>query len=368
MDTNATTLRSEIRDGMRIDWDVPIVMDDGIILRADVFRPIAEGKYPALLSYGPYAKWLHFEDGYETAWRLMTSKHPDVEAGSTNRYQSWEVVDPEKWVPHGYACVRIDSRGCGRSPGLVDVWSAREAQDFAICIEWAGEQPWCNGRVGLNGISYYAINQWHVAAFQPKYLEAICVWEGMADFYRDMVNHGGIYCTFFQNWYDMQVKTVQNGLGTRGPRSRLTGDWVCGPDTLTSEELGGERVDVWHDAFAHRLDDDYYKNRTPDWSRIKVPVFSAANWGGQGLHPRGNFEGFVHAASEKKWLEVHGIEHWTHFYTDYGRELQLQFFDHILKGKDNGWGSGPKVRLQIRHPGEKFVERHEDAWPIPRTQ
>ena len=60
MDTNATTLRSEIRDGMRIDWDVPIVMDDGIILRADVFRPIAEGKYPALLSYGPYAKWLHF--------------------------------------------------------------------------------------------------------------------------------------------------------------------------------------------------------------------------------------------------------------------------------------------------------------------
>jgi hypothetical protein len=63
----------------------------------------------------------------------------------------------------------------------------------------------------------------------------------------------------------------------------------------------------------------------------------AANWGGQGLHPRGNFEGFVRAASKQKWLEAHGIEHWTHFYTDYGRQLQLRFFDHFLHGKKNGW-------------------------------
>ena len=62
---------SEIRDGMRIDWDVPIKMDDGLVLRADVFRPVKEGKYPVLLTYGPYAKWLHFEDGYKTAWKRM---------------------------------------------------------------------------------------------------------------------------------------------------------------------------------------------------------------------------------------------------------------------------------------------------------
>ncbi len=60
--------RSEIRDGMRIDWDVPITMDDGLVLRADVFRPIADGRYPVILSYGPYAKGLAFQDGYPSAW------------------------------------------------------------------------------------------------------------------------------------------------------------------------------------------------------------------------------------------------------------------------------------------------------------
>jgi len=104
------------------------------------------------------------------------------------------------------------------------------------------------------------------------------------------------------------------------------------------------------------------------WERVVTPLFSAANWGGQGLHPRGNFEGFVRAASKQKWLEAHGIEHWTHFYTDYGREQQLRFFDYFLHGKKAGWAKQPKVLLQIRHPGEKFVARAEDAWPIPRTK
>ena len=97
------TQRSEIRDGMRIDWDQPITMDDGLIVRADIFRPIAEGKYPVILTYGPYAKGLAFQDGYPSAWQRMVEKHPDVAAGSSNLYQSWEVVDPEKWVPAGYA-------------------------------------------------------------------------------------------------------------------------------------------------------------------------------------------------------------------------------------------------------------------------
>ena len=86
-------------------------------------------------------------------------------------------------------------------------------------------------------------------------------------------------------------------------------------------------------------------------------MLSTANWGGQPLHPRGNFEGFVRAAAKDKWLEVHGIEHWTHFYTDYGRKLQLRFFDYFLHCKKNGWDKQPKVQLQVRHPGEKFVER-----------
>ena len=115
---------------MRIDWDVPIVMDDGLTLRADVYRPVADGRYPALVSYGPYGKGLAFQEGYKTAWEIMEREFPDAVAGTTNKYQNWEVVDPEKWVPDGYVCVRVDSRGAGRSPGYLDHNNARENRDF----------------------------------------------------------------------------------------------------------------------------------------------------------------------------------------------------------------------------------------------
>ncbi len=359
---------TEDRDGMRIDFNVPITMDDGLVLRADVFRPAKEGRFPVILTYGPYAKNLHFEDGYPSAWRRMAEKHPDVTAGSSNLYQNWEVVDPEKWVPRDYVCVRVDSRGAGCSPGHIDHFSPRETKDFYDCIEWAGVQPWSSGKVGLNGISYYGMNQWHVASLQPPHLAAMCVWEGSADWYRDMTHHGGILSTFWENWYDMQVKTVQYGVGEKGGRSRVTGELVCGPETLSEEELAKNRSDFGGQIFAHPMDDKYHRDRSPVWEKIVTPLFSAANWGGQGLHPRGNFEGFVRSASKNKWLEAHGIEHWTHFYTDYGREQQLKFFDYFLHGKDTGWSKQPKVFLQIRHPGEKFVGRAENEWPLRRTR
>jgi predicted acyl esterase len=112
--------KTEIRDGMMVDWDIPIEMEDGLVLRGDVFRPIEDGRYPVILTYGIYGKWLHFRDGYPEQWDCMCEDHPDVPAGSSNKYQNWEVVDPEKWVPDGYACVRVDSRGAGRSPGYME--------------------------------------------------------------------------------------------------------------------------------------------------------------------------------------------------------------------------------------------------------
>ena len=359
--------RVEIRDGMRIDWNVPITMDDGLVLRADIFRPVKDGRYPVILSYGPYAKNLAFQDGYPSAWQRMAEKHPDVTAGSSNLYQSWEVVDPEKWVPRDYACVRVDSRGAGCSPGFIDHFSPRETKDFYDCIEWAGVQPWSNGKVGLNGISYYGINQWHVASLQPPHLAAMCIWEGAADWYRDMTHHGGILSTFWENWYDMQVKTVQYGAGERGKRSRVHTELVCGPETLPESELIKNRAEFGAEIASHPMDDDYHKSRSPKWDKITTPLFSAANWGGQGLHPRGNFEGFVRAAAKQKWLEAHGIEHWTHFYTDYGREQQLRFFDRFLHGKKDGWAKQPKVLLQVRHI-DKFVPRAENEWPLKRTR
>ena len=358
---------SQIQDNMRIDWNVEITMDDGLVLRADIFRPIDDGKYPVILTHGPYAKGLSFQEGYPSAWQRMVDEHPDVPAGSTNKYQNWEVVDPEKWVPDGYVCIRVDSRGCGASPGYVDHFSPRETEDYAQCIQWAGVQSWSNGKVGLNGVSYYGINAWQVASLQPSHLAAMCVWEGATDWYRDMTHHGGILSAFWANWYDMQVKNVQHGLAERGPKSQVTGELICGTKSLTDDELAQNRCNFGEDILEHPLDDDYHKKRSAVWSKITTPLLTAANWGGQGLHPRGNFEGFMRASSDQKWLEAHGLEHWTEFYTDYGIALQKRFFGHFLKGEDNGWLDQPPVQLQVRRT-DGFDERTEDNWPIPRTQ
>jgi predicted acyl esterase len=361
-------MKSEIRDGMRVDWDAPIAMDDGTILRADVFRPVAEGRYPVILSYGPYAKGLSMQEGYKSQWQRIVESAPEVLDGSSNKHQNWELFDPEKWVPDGYALVRVDSRGAGRSPGYLEVWSPREAQDIAACVEWAGVQPWSSGRVGLHGISYYSMNQWQAAPLKPKHLAALCIWEGSSDYYRELCRHGGILSDFLSTWYPRQVTAVQHGVGERGARSTVTGEPVAGPDTLPEEQLRHNRADCDGDALRHVLIDDYYKARLPKFEDIETPLFSAANWGGMGLHPRGNFEGFLRAGSRQKWLEVHGDTHFTLFYAKYGQDLQRQFFDHFLKGLDNGWDKRPKVMLNIRHPGEKFELRAENEWPLARTQ
>ena len=360
--------KTEVRDGMRIDWDVPIVMDDGLVLRADVFRPITEGRYPVIMTYGPYGKGVAFQEGYKTSWEIMCRENPDAVSGTTNQYANWEVVDPEKWVPDGFVCLRVDSRGAGRSPGYLCHNNDREQQDYHDCIEWAAVQTWSTGKVGLNGISYYGANQWRAAAMQPPHLAASCVWEGWHDNYRDGNRHGGILCSFRKNWQDMQVKTVQHGVGERGRKHPVTGELACGPETLSEEELINNRENMAAQLLAHEWDGPYYRERSANLARVQVPLLSAANWGGHGLHLRGNLEGFVGAASTQKWLEAHGGSHWAPFYTDYGVNMQKKFFNYFLKGEQNGWDQEPRIRLQVRHPGEKFVERHETEWPLARTQ
>jgi len=368
MDEQFKPAKSEVRDGMQIEWDAPIAMDDGAVLRADVFLPVNNGKYPVILSYGAFGKGLAFQQGNKSAWDRMVKAFPETAEGSSNKYQVWELVDPEKWVPDGYACVRVDARGSGRSPGFLDPWSQRETDDIYACIEWTATQPWCNGKVGMNGISYFAMNQWYVAQHHPPHLAALCIWEGAADWYREIVRHGGIYCQFLDNLFPRAFHRAQHGLGERGLRSQVTGELVSGPETLSEEELKKNRRDIEKFILDHPFDDEACRVRTPDFSKVKTPLLSAANWGGVGLHPRGNFEGFIDAAAEQKWLEVHGDAHWTHFYTNYGVKLQKRFFAYFLKGEDNGWDKQPPVQLQIRHPGEKFVERHESEWPLARTQ
>ena len=175
--------------------------------------------------------------------------------------------------------------------------------------------------------------------------------------YRDTSHHGGIYNTFWENWYDMQVKTVQCGLGgTRGPRSRVTGELVCGPETSTDAELAANR---WISAPSfwriHWTTLTAWSARR-DWSKVNVPLLSPPIGAGRGCTRAEISKVLCARRHPRKWLEVHGIEHWTHFYTDYGRELQKRFFDYFLKGEKTAGISEPRVRLQIRHL-DRFEER-----------
>jgi predicted acyl esterase len=364
MDTDE--YRSQVRDGIRIDWDVPIPMPDGTVLRADVYRPSAEGRYPVIMTHGPYAKGLAFQAGFAGMWKPLSAKYPDAVAGSSNRYQNWETADPEKWVPDGYACVRVDSRGAGRSPGRLDIFSAQETRDYYDCIEWAGTREWSNGKVGLLGISYYAVNQWQVAALRPPHLAAICPWEGASDYYREFTHHGGILDTFVSIWYPVQVAAVQYGGGGRGETNPTTDEPIAGGGHLADDELAANRADSSADLLAHPFDDDFYRERTARLRDITVPLLSAGNWGHH-LHTRGNFEGYAAASSEQKWLEVHGLEHFAEFYTDYGVALQKRFFGHFLKGEDTGWDRQPPVHLNVRHVDGSFELRPEQEWPLART-
>ena len=360
--------RTEIRDGMRITWHQPIEMDDGNVLRADVFQPIEEGRYPVILTYGVYAKGLSYQEGYPHQWNKMVADHPEILEGSTNKYQNWEVTDPERWVPHGYVVIRVDSRGAGWSPGLLQVNSPRELQDLYQCIEWAGTRAWCNGKVGMLGISYYSRNQWNVAVLNPPHLAALIPWEGGNDRYRDSSYHGGILSQFQEIWAKHQVVNVQYGRGEKARKNPNTGESVAGPITLSDEELAANRIDAYEEMKQHPLDDEWHRERSADLSKVTIPFLSCANWGGQGIHPRGNFNGFVEAPAREKWLEAHGDSHWSLFSSAYGLNLQKRFFDHFLKGIDNGWEKTPRVMLNIRHPGEKFVLRYENEWPLARTQ
>lgn len=354
---------------MIVELDIPIRVRDGLELRANVFRPEEDGMYPVILTHGPYGKDVHFADGYAPAWKKLKQLYPEVDTdGTSGRYLRWELPDPERWVPHGYVVIAIDSRGSGKSPGKLDVWSKQQTLDHYDCIEWAGVQPWCNGRVGLMGISYLAANQWQVAALNPPHLAAIMPWEGFSDFYREVTHQGGILANYFINasWWPNQVLSLQHGNGKSPHRNRDTGEVITGAP-LSESDLAANRVNFFEQFEAHPFDDEWYRERNADLAKISVPVLSAGNWGGLGLHLRGNVEGFAGAGSKQKWLELHGGTHYESFYKPQWVKMQRQYFDHYLKGEANGWSSRKPVMLHVRH-ADRFEYREESEWPLARTQ
>jgi putative CocE/NonD family hydrolase len=186
-----TISRTAVYQALKLDKDVRIPMRDGAYVVADVFRPDADGRFPIIMTMGPYSKDIHFRD-----WNPRLDYEHLPERGP---YMHWETVNPEWWVPQGYVVIRVDGRGTGKSPGSVRRLSDEEARDFYDSVEWSAAQRWSNGKVAVMGISYFAMNAWRVAAQQPPHLAAIVPWEGAVDTYRDAGRHGGIYSNGFND-------------------------------------------------------------------------------------------------------------------------------------------------------------------------
>ena len=323
-------------DSIVIEKDVEVPMRDGARLLADVFRPHGDARVPAILNLGPYQK--------DKLW-----VPPDTLEEKPNPYMSWETVNPLWWVPRGYAAVRVDGRGSGKSQGQCEPWSLAESVDFYDAIEWAAAQPWCNGNVGLSGISYFAINQWFAANQQPPSLKAIIPWEGFADLYRDALYHGGILNVFMTNWFTAHLMHHTQGRASR----QISNAWA---------------TNTMHFWLSNNLDSGAFHGAQAQWDKITVPMFSVGNWTGFGLHLRGNTEAFMRAASKHKKLRVHTGSHVHPFYTEEGRADQLRFLDYWLKGVDNGVMNEPPVKLAIRKGHDEIEWRNENEWPLARTQ
>jgi uncharacterized protein len=354
---------------MIFERDITISMSDGTPLCANVFRPEGPGPWPVVMAMGAYGKDVHFEDAYNPQWTVLKKIYPELDQnGSTGRYLRWEVIDPERWVPDGFAVIQVDSRGTGKSPGFIDPFSPLETRDYFECIEWAGTQTWSNGKVGLIGVSYLAIKQWQVAALRPPHLAAFVPWEGSSELYRDGSCHGGILSNSFTDaWWPRQVLSNQYGSGASAHRDRETGLRTTGP-ALHPAVLEGSRTDHPNDRRQHKLFDAWHQERSGLLESIEVPLLSAANWGGPGMHLRGNFEGWLRSGSREKWLFAHIGTHYESFYLPQYVALQKRFFNHYLRGEDNGWHKEPRVQLAIRKPDGTAKLRSEHEWPLARTE
>jgi predicted acyl esterase len=317
---------------MVVEKDVKIPTRNGSYLVADIYRPDAPGeKFPPLLSLSVYQKELQY-------------------VPHAGPFTHQERPEPEWWTARGYINVFIDSPGTGKSPGNADIWSMAEARAYYDAIEWAAVQPWSSGKVGLAGVSYYAVTQWNVASLQPPHLTAIIPWEGFTDQYRHWSYRGGL---FSQNqvmrwWTDVSGKQLLEDTRLDNPASHN--------ENYIYNNLINYTDGPWWSEVKARAQMD----------KITVPFFSVGNW--TSFHFPGNVDAFERAASKNKLFRVHIGGRLTEFYSDEGKLEQLRFYDHWLKGIDTGMMKEPPVRLCVRTSPTECKWRFEDEFPIKRTQ
>ncbi|MCL6563246.1 MAG: CocE/NonD family hydrolase [Firmicutes bacterium] len=318
-----------------IERDVAVSLRDGTRIYVDVFRPAAADlPVPVLIGWSPYGK-------HESTSTYLGRAFQNAGVGpdQVSDYTVFEAPDPAWWVPRGYAIITVNPRGMWYSEGQATFCSPEEAQDCYDLIEWAGTQPWSNGKVGLSGVSYLTVIQWRVAALHPPHLAAINPWEGWTDTYREVVRHGGIPDTFFWPY--------------------LIRRW--GYSIHEMEDMAQETEE-------HPFFDEFWRSKAAEPEQITVPAYVVASWSDQGLHTRGTIEGFERLGSAQKWLEVHGQKKWAYYYRPESLERQKAFFDHFLRGVDNDVPRWPKVRYEVRSAIGQATIRTAEAFPDPATQ
>ncbi|MBM0127637.1 CocE/NonD family hydrolase [Pimelobacter simplex] len=308
--------------------DIPITMDDGVVLRADLQRPAgADGKpvttpLPVIVTITAYNK------------TVLSAGAGATLAGA----------DPGYLVKRGYAQLTVDARGTGGSHGQWKAFSAREGEDAGAVVEWAASQPWSNGEVGMTGASYMGISQLFAAAQKPKGLKAIFPQVPAADVYRDVVASGGqIDVGFIPLWLGLVTATgvIPPAYGLQEPQAgfkmaldHLTGGLTFTLPLATQALLGGDPA----------YDGPFYRERSPIdvLDDVTVPTFLV---GGEfDLFQRGTplvFERLQQRGVPTKlilgpWDHLQGSSGADVGEAGYGSlaELQLRWFDHYLGGID----------------------------------
>ncbi|MCY4599686.1 MAG: CocE/NonD family hydrolase [Acidobacteria bacterium] len=368
-------LRRTLR-GIRKLTDVAIpTRDPDVQLLADVFLPLEPGPYPVVLSVTRYGK--AFERGCtcDAAAALQMEQREDEywenelgPDGQPRRLNEVSVMpNTADWVPEGYAVVRVDGRGTCNTPGFLHPYGAQEAEDIYDAIEWAGTQPWSNGNVGMWGISNTAVNQLPAATLQPPHLKALIPHSGDIDQYRDIVFQGGLYYQGYREpWF----------------HSRVAGEELRCLDQPYADIIDIFRENRFDDPRVYGfLDTDPDSGEllpigpaSPDPSKITQPLWSHSRQDMWPIHIRGGSEVYILAASEHKKLWVEAGHEYARAYAPDVFEQHVRFFDHWLKGVDNGIMDEPPVRVDLRLPRDAdnpkgaWKTRFEDEWPIARTQ
>lgn len=315
-----------------LERDVPIKLRDGVTIYADVFRPTDGKPCPAILAWSPYGKEIGGQMLDDVPGRA------GVPVDATSGLEKFEGPDPAYWVNHGYAIVNVDKRGAYMSEGNLLYWGHEDALDGCDVIEWIASQNWCTGKVGMSGNSWLTVSQWFIAAERPEHLAAIAPWEGFCDHYRESGTRGGIPTPEFP---EMIAETFSSAHGMLEDQPRM----------IVEEPL---MCDYWQDKAA-RVEN------------IEIPAYVVASYTNS-VHTRGTFAGYRRMASKEKWLRVHNTQEWFDYYTPENVEDLRRFFDHYLKGLDNGWEQTPKVRLSVLNPGgHDIVGRAEEEFPLART-